>query len=171
MANIEGAIKAYAEFLSALGLTDQNAGIDVNDSASHAAELMAAWMSGVEMTSPRLSLMPAPGSDRVVLSELPFYSFCGHHFVPFFGTVNIEYVPNAHIAGLGGFLRVIDFYARRPQFQENLTHQICRHLFDELMPKSLKVTTKCRQMCLELHGKGAGIEIISEAVLPQADEI
>ncbi len=160
---MEKAAKAYADFLSAIGLTETNTDIDLMDSAHHAAELMAAWMSGVVSNPPKMSKMPAPGHDRVVLEDLPFYSFCGHHFVPFFGTVRIEYVPNQYIAGLGGFTRVIDFYARRPQFQENLTHQICRHIFDELEPKSLKITIKSRQMCLELHGRGAGIEITTEA--------
>ena len=103
--------------------------------------------------------MTSNGHDLVSLQKLPFYSFCAHHFVPFFGTVQSDYLPNQHIAGLGSFTRVIDHFSRRPQFQENLCAQIADYLFESLQPLALRVHLQARQMCLELHGKGNQIEI------------
>jgi GTP cyclohydrolase I len=159
MGQIDLAAKAYADFLRAIGLTEANSGIDIEDSARNTAELMVSWMRGVSEPRPELSRMPSPDTDIVVLRDLPFYSFCGHHFVPFFGTVDIEYKPDRYIAGLGGFTRVIDYYARRPQFQECLCFSIAQHIYQDLEPKAVRVRLNARQMCLELHGKGAGILI------------
>ncbi len=155
--NLEAAEKAYAAFLRALGLDDTT--INISESASNTAHLMALWMSGVGTQAPRLSLMPAPDREIVTLKELPFYSFCGHHFVPFFGTIQIDYIPEKWIAGLGGFIRVIDHFSHRPQFQENLCAQIAEHLYQDLQPTAIRVKICARQMCLELHGKGMGIQI------------
>ncbi len=159
MGQMDDAAKAFGDFLCALGLNAENSGIDIADSARHAAELMASWMRGVSDARPELSRMTAPDMDIVVLKAPPFYSFCGHHFVPFFGTVDIEYRPDKFIAGLGGFTRVIDHYARRPQFQEQLCSDIAHHIYEDLQPQGVRVRLNARQMCLELHGKGAGIQI------------
>ncbi len=157
--DLEKAAKAYSEFLRAIGLKDSDSGIDLEDSARHTAELMSAWMSGLQMERPELSQMSSPGSELVCLHDLPFYSFCGHHFVPFFGTIDIDYRPIKSIAGLGGFTRIIEYYARRPQFQEQLCAQIAEHIYEDLSPKGVRVCVKARQMCLELYGKGSGIQI------------
>lgn len=159
MAQNQEAAQAYARFLKALGLNDTNANIDLEDSAAHTAELMAHWMGGLNEPRPALMTMNSPARELVSLHELPFYSFCGHHFVPFFGTIDIDYIPNEYIAGLGGFTRIIDYYARRPQFQEQLCAQIAEHIAQDLNPVGVRVCVKARQMCLELHGKGAGIQI------------
>lgn len=159
MNQIENAAKAYAEFLRSLGLSRENSGIDIEESARNTACLMSAWMRGVSMERPKLERMPSCGRQRVVLKSIPFYSFCGHHFVPFFGSAEISYVPNAWIAGLGWFGRVIDYYARRPQFQEILCAQIAEHIDADLMPCEVTVTLRTRQMCLELHENCAGAEI------------
>lgn len=161
--DLQKASEAYGEFLTALGV-DRYAEIDILESSKMASSLMQHWTASVDLPKPVLSLMPAPdGGDRVVLSQLPFWSFCGHHFVPFFGFVTIDYLPSRFIAGLGGFLRIIDYYSRRPQFQENLTHEIANEIFQQLQPQHLIVELNARQMCLELNGHGAGISIQTHA--------
>ena len=167
--DLQAASEAYAEFLRAIGVEDGM--IDIADSARHTAELMAFWMNGVGAEPPVLSRMPAPGHDLVSLRDLPFYSFCGHHFVPFFGTIQIDYIPNQWIAGLGGFSRVIDHFSHRPQFQENLCAQIAGHLFEQLEPAALRVQLSARQMCLELHGKGAGILVKTVKTIGDAEQL
>ena len=169
MGQIDIAAQAYADFLQAIGLNAANSGIDIADSARHTAELMASWMRGVSAERPSLSHMAAPDTDIVTLKDLPFYSFCGHHFVPFFGTIDIEYRPDRFIAGLGGFTRVIEYHARRPQFQEQLCSDIAHHIFDDLQPKAVRVRIVARQMCLELHGKGSGIQIEASKVIGSFD--
>lgn len=162
MADLEAAAHHFAQFLSSLGLQN-SAQLDIADSASNTAALFASWMSGLNEPAPQMMQMAASGHDLVSLQKLPFYSFCAHHFVPFFGTVQIDYIPDNHIAGLGSFTRVIDHFARRPQFQENLCAQIADYLFESLHPKALRVQIQARQMCLELHGKGNQIEIVVSA--------
>ncbi len=159
MDQIENAAKAYAEFLRSIGLSKENSGIDIEDSARKTARLMSTWMRGVSQERPSLERMPNPGRQSVVLKSIPFYSFCGHHFVPFFGTAEISYIPDEWIAGLGWFSRVVDYYARRPQFQENLCAQIAEHIDADLSPCEVTVTLRTRQMCLELHENCAGVEI------------
>ena len=160
--DLDAAAQAYAAFLSALGVGRPESGLtpqDVATSARLTATLMAEWMRGIAEPRPSLSLMPAPGHQKVAIRDIPFYSICGHHFVPFFGTADVEYVPDAHIAGLGGFSRVIEHYARRPQFQEDLCAQVARHLHEDLRPLAVRVRLHTRQMCLEMQGRGAGIAV------------
>ena len=154
MQDIEAAAKAYMAFLTALGV-DETSGIDIADSARNTATLMAKMMQGLQEEKPVISIMPAHSRDLVSLKNLPFYSFCGHHFVPFFGTIQIDYYPSKNIAGLGSFARVIDYFSRRPQFQENLCAQIADYIFDsDLHPEAVRVKLTSRQMCMELHGAG-----------------
>ena len=161
--NLQRAAEAYSAFLAALGV-DGNPNVDVEESGWRVAKLMAEWIACDDAKPPQFSLMPAPNHDIVTLDKLPFYSFCGHHFVPFFGTVSIAYVPNAFIAGLGGFVRVIDYFSRRPQFQENLTAQIADAIDAALAPESVSVVVTARQMCLELQGHGCGVEVTTKAL-------
>ena len=164
MQDIEAATKAYIAFLTALGI-DETAGIDIADSARNTAILMAKMMQGLQEEKPVVSVMPALSKDLVSLKNLPFYSFCGHHFVPFFGTIQIDYYPNKKIAGLGSFSRIIDYYSRRPQFQENLCAQIADHIFySDLHPEAVRVTLTARQMCMELHGAGDHTSFESVAI-------
>lgn len=168
MSSLDKAAAAYADFLQAIGVNSDNSGIDVADSAKHTAELMKFWMSGLTSDRPMLLKMKSYGHETVSLHDLPFYSFCGHHFVPFFGAIDIDYVPNESIAGLGGFMRVIEYYSRRPQFQEQLCAQIAEHLNEDLHPRSVRVRIKARQMCMELQGEGAGIQIVTEKTLGES---
>lgn len=169
MPDLEKAADAYREFLKALGV-DRYLHADIEDCGMRVASLMARRLCAQDGDAPKLSLMPAPNRDKVVLGQLPFYSFCGHHFVPFFGTAAIEFVPRRSIAGLGGFVRIIDYFSRRPQFQENLTAQIADCIFDQLAPESVCVTVCARQMCLELQGCGSNIEITTQAVRADKSE-
>ncbi len=163
--DIVAAANAFQTFLLSIGV-DNSAGIDIAESAANTASLMADWMRGLHEDSPALSLMPAPNHchDLVTIEDLPFYSFCGHHFVPFFGTVTIDYYPGEFIAGLGGFIRIIDYYSRRPQFQENLCAQIADHINKELMPNAVRVRIAARQMCVELHENANHSIFKSEAI-------
>ncbi len=147
----EQAAQAYADLLRALDIPLS----DPASTAQLASQLLIHLTREANCETPHLSLIEAPHSDWVVLDEMPFYSLCEHHFVPFFGTAKIEYLPNKYIAGLGGFFRMLDHFARQPQLQERLTQQLCDALFEELQPKVVRLTLKARQMCVELNGQPA----------------
>lgn len=94
----------------------------------------------------------ASGTEPVVLADLPFFSMCIHHVVPFFGAIDVGYVPDETMTGFGSVGRVIDYYARQPQLQERLVEQLADHIWEALSPRGLLVRCRARQMCMEMRG-------------------
>jgi GTP cyclohydrolase I len=93
------------------------------------------------------------GIDEMVLvSDIPFYSLCEHHLAPFFGTGSIAYIPSDKIVGLSKIPRVLDMFARKPQNQERITHQVAEYLMKELNPRGVAVVLKARHLCVEMRG-------------------
>jgi len=90
--------------------------------------------------------------DVVVVRDLPFYSLCVHHFVPFFGHAHVAYLPGKRLIGLSGVARVLEYYARRPQVQERLTAQVADHLMRLLRPRGVAVVVEGRHLCMEMRG-------------------
>jgi GTP cyclohydrolase I len=93
--------------------------------------------------------------QTITVAPIHFYSLCEHHLLPFFGTVEITYVANKYILGLGKFPRVVEALACRLWMQENLTTAITDALAAELKPKNLSVTLTARHLCLEMRGAQA----------------
>ncbi len=114
------------------------------------AELLTEFLPPAE--APQPSTFPASGRDLVVLSELPFYSLCAHHLLPFFGTATVAYVPDQRIIGLGGVPRLLEHCARQPQLQERMAGQLAGALIELLAPLSLGVRLSARQLCMEMRG-------------------
>jgi len=115
------------------------------------AEIFAAARPGPE---PEIATFPHPGQGDplVVVRDLAFHSLCVHHFVPFFGSARIAYLPGERIIGISGVARLLDFYARRPQLQERLTTQLADHLERLLGPRGLAVVLEARHLCMEMRG-------------------
>lgn len=98
-------------------------------------------------------LFPAEkNADMVVIRDIPFYSMCEHHLLPFFGTVDVAYIPTGEIIGLSKVPRLVDWVARRPQVQENITTMIGDELQRILKPAGIAVYVKARHMCMEMRG-------------------
>jgi GTP cyclohydrolase I len=101
--------------------------------------------------------------DMVIISDIPFFSACEHHLVPFFGTAHIGYIPGPvvaerfhegpyRIAGLSKFARVVDGFAKRPQVQEKLTRQIADCIDKALDPQGVIVVVTAEHMCMSMRG-------------------
>ena len=104
-------------------------------------------------------------SAMVMEKQIPFYSVCSHHFVPFYGHAHIAYVPNDHILGLSKFARILEFYAKRPQLQERLTEQIANFLDSRLKPQGVMVVIEARHLCVEMRGvKKPGAVTVTSAI-------
>lgn len=84
--------------------------------------------------------------------NIPFTSFCEHHFIPIQGKVNIAYIPKSFVIGLSKIHRLVDFYARRPQVQERLTMQIIQELSSTLNTKDVGVVLKATHSCISCRG-------------------
>jgi GTP cyclohydrolase I len=88
----------------------------------------------------------------VIEREIPFYSMCAHHFVPFYGHAHIAYIPGSQIVGLSKLPRILEFYAKRPQLQERLTEQVAEFLWAKLRPLGVMVVIEARHLCVEMRG-------------------
>jgi len=91
-------------------------------------------------------------SHMVMEKQIPFYSLCAHHLVPFYGHAHIAYIPRDRILGLSKFARILEFYAKRPQLQERLTEQVVSFLEDKLQPLGAMVVVEARHLCVEMRG-------------------
>ena len=101
----------------------------------------------------------------VIEKDIPFYSLCSHHFVPFFGHAHLAYIPNEKIVGLSKMPRILEFYARRPQLQERLTEQVAGFLADKLNPQGVMVVIEARHLCVEMRGvKKCGARTVTSAI-------
>jgi GTP cyclohydrolase I len=107
-----------------------------------------------EGSEPRVTSFPNDGDyhHMVIEREIPFYSMCAHHFVPFYGHAHIGYIPEAHIVGLSKLPRILEFYAKRPQLQERLTEQVAEFLWSRLKPQGVMVVIEARHLCVEMRG-------------------
>lgn len=90
--------------------------------------------------------------DIVIVRDIPFYSHCEHHMVPFTGKAHIGYYPVEGVVGLSKLARVTDVFARRMQTQENLTAQISDAIEDALQPRGVAVFLEAEHMCMSLRG-------------------
>jgi GTP cyclohydrolase I len=112
-----------------------------------------------EGAEPKVTTFPnEEGYHHMVIEkEIPFYSMCAHHFVPFYGHAHIAYIPESTIVGLSKLPRILEFYAKRPQLQERLTEQVAEYLWSRLQPQGVMVVIEARHLCVEMRGvKKAG---------------
>jgi GTP cyclohydrolase I len=107
-----------------------------------------------EGTEPTVTTFPNDeGYNQMVsVRDVPFYSMCAHHFLPFFGRAHIGYIPGAKIVGLSKLARIVEFYARRPQIQERMTEQVIGFLQQRLEPLGAIVVIEANHLCMEMRG-------------------
>ena len=152
--------------LDALGLDLADPNLAETD--RRVARMYAEMFHGLkEGTRPQVTTFPNEEKYKAMVmeKEIPFYSMCAHHLVPFYGHAHIAYIPNDRILGLSKFARILEFYARRPQLQERLTEQVVEFLNHELRPQGAMVVVEARHLCVEMRGvKKAGAVTVTSAI-------
>ena len=105
-------------------------------------------------------------SEMVVVKDIPFYSLCEHHLLPFFGAAAVAYIPRGKVIGLSKIPRIVEMYARRLQVQERMTQQIADFLNDRLAPQGVGVVVEANHLCAVMRGiRKPGTVMITSAVL------
>jgi GTP cyclohydrolase IA len=158
--------KSMRRVIEALGLdpSDPNLAETPERIAKMYVELFAGLAEGAE---PKVTLFPNDEhyTAMVIEKDIPFYSMCSHHFIPFYGHAHLAYIPNQTIIGLSKMPRIVDFYAHRPQLQERLTEQVAQFLTEKLAPQGVMVVVEARHLCVEMRGiKKPGALTVTSAI-------
>jgi GTP cyclohydrolase I len=158
---------AIEEVIKAIGEDPTREGI--KDTPQRVAEMYAELFEGMEK-DPKADLevgFELGHQEMIVLKDIPFYSMCEHHLLPFFGVAHVGYIPNAEgrIVGISKLARVVETIARRPQVQERMTTEIADAIFTGLKAKAAGVVIQAEHMCMIMRGiKKPGANVITSAL-------
>lgn len=141
---------------------------NLRDTDNRVARMYLEMFHGLsEGAEPKVTVFPNEEhyTAMVMEKDIPFYSMCAHHFVPFYGHAHIAYIPNERIVGLSKMPRIVEFYACRPQLQERLTEQIAGFMAEKLAPQGVMVVIEARHLCVEMRGvKKPGALTVTSAI-------
>jgi len=158
--------KAVREILEAVGEDPEREGL--RDTPARVARYYAEVLDGVNR-DPADEVDAFFGDEHyqeiVMVKDIPFYSLCEHHLVPFHGQAHVAYLPKGRVTGLSKLARLVEGYARRPQMQERLTAQVADALWDRLNPLGVLVVIEAEHLCLSMRGiKKPGAATVTSAV-------
>lgn len=165
--------RAIREILAAIGEDPDRDGL--LETPKRVARAYAEFFAGLHQ-DPKDVLSTTFDLDHeelVLVKDIPFYSTCEHHLVPFHGSAHIGYIPSedGKITGLSKLARLVEIFARRPQVQERLTTQIVDAMMEHLQPKGAIVVIECEHMCMSMRGiRKPGAKTVTSAVRGQVRE-
>ncbi len=156
---------AVEEIIAAIGENPTREGL-VN-TPSRIAELYAEVFSGVDEDAVEILAVgfeEEEHEEMVVLKDIPFYSMCEHHFLPFHGLAHVGYIPAGRLVGISKLARVVEVLARRPQLQERLTGQIADTIMDALKARGVGVVIEAEHLCMTMRGiRKPGSRLVTSA--------
>lgn len=154
----ERIMNAVREILIAVGEDPDRAGLV--ETPKRVANMYEEIFAGLnEDPKQHIKLFDEKSNDEmVIVRDIPFASMCEHHLLPFIGKAHIAYIPSDNkIIGLSKLARIVDNFAKKPQVQERLTHDIADFLNENLNPKGVAVIMEAEHMCMSMRGaKAAG---------------
>lgn len=163
--DIERIKNAVMEILLAVGEDIKREGI--KQTPQRVARMYAELLGGMrEDPQKHLRTIFTENYDEIVLlRNVPFYSICEHHLMPFIGTAAVAYLPSGSVLGVSKLARVVDCFARRLQVQERLTNQIADFLMQNLKPQGVAVVLEASHSCMTIRGiKKPGSMMVTSAL-------
>ncbi|WP_026556594.1 GTP cyclohydrolase I FolE [Arthrobacter sp. 35W] len=159
--------KAVREILLAIGEDPERSGLQ--DTPKRVAKAYAEVFSGLHQDPADIlsTTFDIAHEEMVLVKDIPFYSTCEHHLVPFHGFAHVGYIPSldGRVTGLSKLARLVDVFAKRPQVQERLTTQIVEALVNHLKPRGAIVVVECEHMCMSMRGvRKPGAKTVTSAV-------
>ncbi len=159
--------KAVHNIIEAIGEDPSREGL--RDTPQRVAEMYAELFAGLKK-DPKDDLevgFELGHREMVVLKDIPFYSMCEHHLLPFYGVAHVGYIPNeeGRIVGISKLARVVETLARRPQVQERMTTEIADAIAEGIKAVGVAVVVQAEHMCMVMRGiKKPGSNVITSAI-------
>lgn len=157
--------KGVALILEGIGENPSRSGL--KKTPDRVADMYEEIFSGISTPTENL-LKPIEGEthdEMVLIKDIPFYSVCEHHLLPFIGRAHIAYIPSGNIVGLSGLAKALEHFAKRPQVQERLTSQLADMIMEKLKPKGAMVIIDAEHLCMSMRGiKKPGSKTVTSAV-------
>lgn len=161
-ARVEHAIR---ELLLAIGEDTQREGL--RDTPERVARMYEEISEGIDQDAREVLSVQFDEShqEMVLMRDMPFYSLCEHHLLPFFGTAHVAYIPHGKIVGISKLARAVDIFAKRPQVQERLTSQIADAIMETVEPSGVAVVMRAEHLCMSMRGvRKPGTSIVTSAL-------
>lgn len=148
-------------------------GEDVNreglkDTPRRVAKAYSEMLSGIEEDPSGIALTQFDEStdEMILVKNIPFVSFCEHHFLPFIGTAHVAYLPSDKVVGLSKIPRIVDHFAKQPQVQERLTNQIAEFINSHLGAQGVGVIIESEHSCMTMRGvKKPGASMVTSKLM------
>jgi GTP cyclohydrolase I len=155
------------QMLSELGEDPRRQGL--RDTPDRVARAMRELTNGYSMQPADViadAVFDQDYDEMVLVKDIPFYSLCEHHMLPFFGSCHVGYLPKGKVVGLSKIPRLVGVFAHRLQLQERLTTEIAEALNKELAPRGVGVVVEARHLCMEMRGvQKPGGQLITSCML------
>jgi GTP cyclohydrolase I len=144
--------RAVKEILLAVGEDPEREGLEATP--QRVARMYAELLAGMrhDANEHLKSIFHEKYDEIVLLRDIPFYSICEHHLMPFIGTAHVAYLPAGQVLGVSKLARIVDSFARRLQVQERLTDQIADFLMKSLQPTGVAVVLEASHSCMTIRG-------------------
>jgi GTP cyclohydrolase I len=156
--------KAFEQILEGIGEDRNREGLI--DTPKRVAQSYEELFSGIDKNpeEPLLRYFSVDSNDLVMEKNIDFYSMCEHHFLPFFGTIDVAYIPNGKVVGFGDIIKSIEILAKRPQIQERLGSELADVIYKTLDCQGVMVIIKAKHLCMTMRGaKKENSQIITNA--------
>ncbi|WP_294703771.1 GTP cyclohydrolase I FolE [uncultured Fusobacterium sp.] len=156
--------KAFETILEGIGEDKNREGL--KETPKRVALSYSELFSGINQNpkEPLLRTFSVDKNDLIMEKGIDFYSMCEHHFLPFFGTIDVAYIPNGKIVGFGDIIKTIEILSKRPQIQERLGSELADIIYETLNCQGVMIIIKAKHLCMTMRGaKKENSQIITTA--------